>query len=82
MAGTWRAAKLRYSLHLGSFRSKARADQLRKDVAKRGYRAQVEPVGGSYRVSVPSFQSRDAARKAARTLGRTLRVDPVIAASK
>jgi D-alanyl-D-alanine carboxypeptidase (penicillin-binding protein 5/6) len=75
-------SKLRYSLHLGSFRSKARADQLRKDLAKRGYRAEVEPVGSSYRVSVPSFQSRDAARKAARTLSRTMRVDPVIVASK
>jgi D-alanyl-D-alanine carboxypeptidase len=74
--------KLRYSLHIGSFRSKARADKLRKDVAKRGYRAEVQPVGGNYRVSVPSFQSRDAARKAARALGRTLRVDPVIVASK
>jgi hypothetical protein len=31
---------------------------------------------------VQSFQSRDAARKAARTLSRTMRVDPVIVASK
>jgi D-alanyl-D-alanine carboxypeptidase (penicillin-binding protein 5/6) len=74
--------KLRYALHVGSFRSKARADQLRKDVAKRGYRAEVEPVGGAYRVTISSFQSRDAARKAARSLGRTLRVEPVIVASK
>ena len=59
-----------------------RANQLRKDVAKRGYRAQVEALGGSYRVSIPSFASRDAARQAARKLGRTLRVEPVIVASK
>jgi D-alanyl-D-alanine carboxypeptidase (penicillin-binding protein 5/6) len=75
-------SKLRYSLHLGAFRSKVRADQLRKDVAKRGYRAQVEPAGGMYRVSIPSFASRDAARQAARKLGRLLRVEPVIVASK
>lgn len=75
-------SKLRYALHVGSFRSKVRADQLRKDVAKRGYRAEVESVGGMYRVSVPSFPSRDAARQAARKLGRSLRVEPVIVASK
>lgn len=74
--------KLRYSLHVGTFRSKVRADQLRKDIAKRGYKAQVEPAGGMYRVSIASFASRDAARQAARKLGRTLRVDPVIVASK
>ena len=74
--------RLRFSLHLGSFRSKVRADQLCKDVAKRGYRAEIEPVAGAYRVTVPSFQSRDAARRAARTLGRTLRIEPVIVASK
>ena len=75
-------ARLRYSLHVGSFRSKVRADQLRSAVAKRGYRAEVVSTGGSYRVTVRDFESRDAARKAARTLGRTLRVDPVIVASK
>jgi D-alanyl-D-alanine carboxypeptidase (penicillin-binding protein 5/6) len=75
-------SKLRYSLHVGSFRSKVRAEQLRNDIAKRGYRAEVEPLGGLYRVSVQSFASRDAARQAARKLGRILRVEPVIVASK
>ena len=75
-------SKLRYSLHIGSFRSKARADQLRKDVSQRGYRAEVEPVGSNYRVTVPRFESREAASKAARSLGRTLRVETVIVASK
>jgi serine-type D-Ala-D-Ala carboxypeptidase (penicillin-binding protein 5/6) len=75
-------SKLRYALHVGSFRSKVRADQLRKDVVKRGYRAEVEALGGMYRVSIPSFPSRDAARQAARKLGRILRVEPVIVASK
>jgi D-alanyl-D-alanine carboxypeptidase len=74
--------RLRFSLHLGSFRSKMRADQLCKEVVKRGYRAEVDPVDGAYRVSIPSFESRDAARHAARTLGRTLRIEPVIVASK
>ena len=78
-----RARKLRYSLHLGSFRSKVRADQLRKDVAKRGYRAEVEALGGIYRVSVPSFAlARRRASRQRATLGRTLRVEPVIVASK
>lgn len=80
--GNVATARLRYSLHVGSFRSKVRADQLRSAVGKRGYRAEVESVGGSYRVTVRNFESRDAARKAARTLGRTLRVDPLIVASK
>lgn len=75
-------ARLRYSLNLASYRSKVRADQLCKDVAKRGYRAEIEPAGGLYKVTVRDFESREAARRAARTLGRTLRVDPVIVASK
>jgi len=77
-----RRAALRYSLQLGSYRSKARADQLRRDLAKQGYQARVEPAGGAYRVSIANFSSRDDARRAARRLGRTLAVDPVIAASK
>jgi D-alanyl-D-alanine carboxypeptidase len=75
-------SKLRYSLHIGSFRSKARADQLRRDVSQHGYRAEVEPVGSNYRVTVPRFESREAASKAARSLGRTLRIEPVIVASR
>jgi cell division septation protein DedD len=77
-----RRSLLRYKIHLSSFKSRARADKLRKDVAKKGYRATVEAVSGAYRVSVGDFASRDAARKAARTLGRTFRVDPLIVASK
>jgi serine-type D-Ala-D-Ala carboxypeptidase (penicillin-binding protein 5/6) len=75
-----RRARLRYALHIGSFRSKVRADELRKNVSKTGYEAEVEPVGGAYRVTVPNFQTRDDARKAAQTLSRKLRVDPVIVA--
>jgi D-alanyl-D-alanine carboxypeptidase len=75
-------AQMRYALHLASYRSKVRADQLCKDAAKRGYRAEVEPDGGSYRVMVRDFHSRDAASRAARSLSRTLRVDPVIVAAK
>jgi len=77
-----RRGSLRYSLQFGSYRSKARADQMRKDLSKRGYRASVEPVGGAYRVSVSDFPSHDAARLAARRLGKALRVDPVIVATK
>ena len=75
-------ANLRYHLQLGSWKSKVRADQLRQQLAKRGYRASVERVAGTYRVTVRDFGSRDAARKAARSLKRTLRVEPVIAASR
>lgn len=77
-----RRSILRYKIHLSSFKSRSRADKLRKDVAKKGYRATVEAVSGAYRVSVGDFASRDAARKAARSLGRTFRVDPLIVASK
>jgi len=77
-----RRAGLKYHLHLGSYRSKARAEQVSRDLAKRGYRARVEAASGAYRVAVRDFPSRDAARKAARTLGRSLHVDPVIVASR
>jgi serine-type D-Ala-D-Ala carboxypeptidase (penicillin-binding protein 5/6) len=74
-------ATLRYAVHVGSFRSKARADQIRKDLAKYGYHANVVGDGGAYRVSVPNFASRDAAERAARTLGRALHVAPVVVAA-
>jgi D-alanyl-D-alanine carboxypeptidase (penicillin-binding protein 5/6) len=77
-----RRANLRYHLQLGSWKSKVRADQLRQQVTKRGYRASVERIAGTYRVTVRDFASRDAARTAARSLKRTLRVEPVIVASK
>lgn len=77
-----RRATLRYHVQLGSYRSKARAEQLRKQVAARGYRATVARAGASYRVTVRDFASRDAARKASRALQRTLRVEPVIIAAK
>lgn len=77
-----RRANLRYHLQLGSWKSKVRADRLRQQVTKRGYRASVERVAGTYRVTVRDFGSRDAARKAARSLKRTLHVEPVIAAAR
>lgn len=76
-----RRASLRYSIHLGSFRSKARAEQIRTDLAKHGYQADVASEAGVYRVTVPNFASRDAAQKAARSLGRALHVDPVVVAA-
>lgn len=80
--GDLRGTSMRYALHLGSFRSKARADELRSGSAKSGYRTEVESVAGTYRVTVPNLGSRDAARQAARTLSRTLHVDPVIVATR
>jgi D-alanyl-D-alanine carboxypeptidase len=73
---------LHYSLHLGSFRSKARAEQLARDLSKHGYRAAIEPTGDAYRVTVRDLASRDAARRAARTLSRALHVETVIIANK
>ena len=78
-----RRASLRYNLQFGGYRSKVRAQQVGRDLAKRGYSAQIEASGsGSYRVVVKNFSSSDAARKAARSLGRTLKVEPVITASR
>jgi len=77
-----RAGGMRYSIDVASYRSKARADQLRGQLAKRGYRAQVEPAADGYRVRLSGFASRDAAQKTARTLSRTMRLDPTVVASK
>lgn len=77
-----RRTQLRYHLEFGGYRSKVRAQQAGRDLAKRGYRAEVQAKGGTYRLVVKNFASRDAARKAARTIGRTLKVEPVITASR
>ncbi|MEO8603204.1 MAG: D-alanyl-D-alanine carboxypeptidase family protein [bacterium] len=78
-----RRASLRYSVQFGGYRSKVRAQQVGRDLAKRGYQADVEASGsGAYRVVVKNFASRAAASKAARTLGRTLKVEPVITARR
>ena len=39
-------------------------------------------MAGTYRVMVPNLGTRDAARQAARTLSRTLHVDPEIVATR
>ncbi|MFN8642068.1 MAG: D-alanyl-D-alanine carboxypeptidase [Candidatus Binatia bacterium] len=77
-----RRAQLRYHVSLGSYRSKVRAQQIARDLSKRGYRAVVTSGGGAHRVMVTNFTSRDAARKAAATLGRALKVEPVVTASR
>jgi D-alanyl-D-alanine carboxypeptidase len=77
-----RRTQLRYHLEFGGYRSKVRAQQAGRDLAKRGYRAEVQAKGNSYRVVVKNFASRDAARNAARKIGRTLKVEPVITASR
>jgi len=74
---------LHYNLLFAGYRTKASAQQAGRDLTKRGYRADVEDAGtGAYRVVVKNFASRDAARKAARSIGRTLKVEPVITASR
>jgi D-alanyl-D-alanine carboxypeptidase len=75
-------AGLRYHLQLGSYPTKARADQVRQQAAKRGYRAVIQKVSGSFRVTVRDFTSRDTARQAAQSLKRSLRIEPIIVASR
>jgi D-alanyl-D-alanine carboxypeptidase (penicillin-binding protein 5/6) len=77
-----RRTQLRYHLEVGGYRSKARAQQVGRDLAKRGYRAEVQGKGSTYRVVVKNFTSRDAARKAATSIRRTFKVEPVITASR
>jgi D-alanyl-D-alanine carboxypeptidase (penicillin-binding protein 5/6) len=77
-----RRAQLRYHVELGSFKSKVRAQQLARDLAKRGYRAEIRPTGRMHQLVVKNFTTRDAARKAAVTLGRALKVEPVVTASR
>jgi D-alanyl-D-alanine carboxypeptidase (penicillin-binding protein 5/6) len=75
-------AALRYHVQLGSYRSKARAQQIARDLSKRGYRAEITTSGGTNRVVVKNFPSRDAARRAATKLGRAFKVEPVVTASR
>lgn len=77
-----RRAQLRYHVALGSYRSKARAQQIARDLSKRGYRAVITSRGKTHQVLVKNFPSRDAARKAAAKLGRALKVEPVVTASR
>lgn len=77
-----RRAQLRYHVELGSFKSKVRAQQLARELAKRGYRADIRATGRVHQVIVKNFTTRDAARKAAQTLGRALKVEPVVTASR
>ena len=77
-----RRGNLRYHVELGSYSSKARAQQVARDLAKRGYRAVVTSAGGTTQVMVKNFPTRDAARKAAKTLGRALKIEPVVTASR
>lgn len=77
-----RRATLRYHVELGRYRSKVRAQQIARDLSKKGYRAVITSAGGTHRVVVKDFPSRDAARKAAITLGRALKVEPVVTASR
>jgi cell division protein FtsN len=77
-----RRANLRYHVDLGRYSSKARAQQVARDLAKRGYRAVITTGGGTTQVMVKNFPTRDAARKAAKTLGRALKIEPVVTASR
>ena len=77
-----RRGNLRYHVDLGRYSSKARAQQVARDLAKRGYRAVVTSAGGTTQVMVKNFPTRDAARQAAKTLGRALKIEPVVTASR
>jgi D-alanyl-D-alanine carboxypeptidase len=76
-------SRFRYHVYVASFRSRNRADEMRRLVVKDGYQAKVERVEAKptmYRVTVPGFKSRDSARQAARVLRRAHSVEPLIVA--
>jgi hypothetical protein len=77
-----RRALLRYHIELGSYRSRVRAQQLARDLVTRGYRPVITKRGKTHQVLVKNFPSRDAARKAAITLGKALKLEPVVTASR
>lgn len=77
-----RRATMRYHVELGRYRTKAQAQQMARNLAKRGYRAEITSSGGTHCVVVKNFASRDAARQAANKIGRALKVDPVVTASR
>jgi len=73
----------RYHVRLASFPTRAEADGLRKQLARRGYGdVVVERLNGRskarYRVTIRGFKSRAAAVKAARQLARAYKVQPEI----
>lgn len=78
------APEFLYHVQVASFTSRVKADRLRRQVAKQGYRASVEEARVKkrrlYRVTVRNFESRASARRAARTLGKTYKVQPLIIA--
>ena len=77
-----RRANLRYHVELGRYSSKTQAQQVARNLAKKGYRAVITTSGGKQTVMVKDFPTREAARKAAATLGRALKVEPVVTASR
>jgi D-alanyl-D-alanine carboxypeptidase len=76
-------SRFRYHIYVASYRSRDRANEMQRLVAKDGYQAKVERVAANpivYRVTVPDFKSRDSARQAARVLRRAHSVEPLIVA--
>ncbi|MGD9763064.1 MAG: D-alanyl-D-alanine carboxypeptidase [Candidatus Binatia bacterium] len=71
-----------YHVHLGTFPSRARAEQVQRAAAKRGYRPRVVRVGRTYRVTIADFRSRAEAARAVRSLSGRLPVAPAIIASR
>lgn len=76
--------QFRYHVQIASFTSRVKADRLRRQVVKQGYPASVEQAQINarrmYRVTIRNFETRASARRAARTLGKTYRVQPLIVA--
>jgi cell division protein FtsN len=76
--------QFRYHVQIASFTSRAKANNLRQRVTKQGFAASVEKAKINarqmYRVTVRNFESRALARQAARTLGKTYQVQPLIVA--
>jgi D-alanyl-D-alanine carboxypeptidase (penicillin-binding protein 5/6) len=79
-------SRFSYHVQLASFRRRPEADRLRREAARQGYRASIEPARRAgrvwYRVTVRGFPTRDSARRAARALGNRLSVEPLIFAAR
>jgi D-alanyl-D-alanine carboxypeptidase len=75
----------RYDVQLASFRNRTAAERLRQRVARRGYRPVVETVKARrrvwYRVTLRGFANRALAQKAARDVGRTYGLKPIVTAT-
>jgi cell division protein FtsN len=73
---------MRYSIDVASYRSKARADQLRGQLANAAIEPRSESAAGGVPVRLSGFASRDAAQKTAAHAQPHHAARPTVVASK